>query len=184
MTDHRQTHARKTEARTEAKDDDSAGFDVWLPLLAALVAAIVLLLPVKAAETAAPRAIYSADRFVMNDAERTMLEEQAARAARASEDLAMASRRLDRLNDQVEMRALPEIRVVRAETVPAPRPMAMPTATRPAYIAQQDMPPPGPGLDRLALALVIAMLLGGALVMLDRTWKRMGPEMPAGQPAV
>lgn len=173
MTDKRQSRARA------AAGDEDAGFDVWLPALVAMAAAFFLILSASAQE-AQPRAIYSAERFAMSEAERTMLEEQAARAARAAEDLAAASR----VTRRVEMRALPELRT--AERLAEIRVAATPDiqariAVRPVIIADPDAADTSPGWLRLVMALTIAAMLGGALYLLDRTWRRTGPVLPETQ---
>ncbi len=176
MTDNRHTHARKPEARAESAEHDEAGFDVWLPLLAALVAAIVLLLPVKAAEFDAPRPIYDAARFAMSEAERTALEEETARAADA---IAATRHRLGALAASVEMQALPVLSAAEAAPVVAEVTRG-PVASPPVLIAAREVTPPSSGWVRIAMALAIAAMLGGALYLLDRTWRRTGPApMPA-----
>lgn len=177
MTDKRQSRARA------AAGDEDAGFDVWLPALVAMAAAFFLILSASAQE-AQPRAIYSAERFAMSEAERTMLEEQAARSARAAEDLAAATRDASRVTRRVEMRALPELRT--AERLAEIRVAATPDiqariAVRPVIIADPDAADTSPGWLRLVMALTIAAMLGGALYLLDRTWRRTGPVLPETQ---
>ncbi len=177
MTDHRTSRIRAV------AQDDEAGFDVWLPAIVAIIAALFLIWSANAQE-APPRAIYSAERFAMSEAERTMLEEQAARAARAAEDLADASRNF--AARRVEMRALPALPA--AERLADlrfsdPRVEPVRVAARPVLIADPDATP-SPGWVRLTMALAIAAMLGGALYLLDRTWHRTGPLVPNEQAAV
>ncbi len=159
---------RKSRARAAAEEHE-AGLDVWVPALVAIAAAFFLILSASAQE-APPRTIYNAERFAMSEAERTMLEERAAHTGRA---LAAVP---------VEMQALPELRVTepRAEAAPPGPP---PVAARPATIADRDAAGPTPGWVRLAMALVIAAMLGGALYLLDRTWRRTGPADLTGAQA-
>ena len=56
MTDHRTSRIRAV------AQDDEAGFDVWLPAIVAIIAALFLIWSANAQE-APPRAIYSAERF-------------------------------------------------------------------------------------------------------------------------
>lgn len=167
MSEQHQSRARA------AAEPEEAGLDVWLPVLVAIAAAFFLLLSATAQE-AAPRTIYDAQRFAMTEAERTVLEESAARRAG---DLAVAPRALNRTAAHVEMLALPALPVAGHDTVAmAPAPSGpVHVATRPDLVAAREAPEPAPGWTRLALALAIAAMLGGALYLLDRTWHRTGP---------
>jgi hypothetical protein len=178
MTDRRTQHAR-----AQAKNLDGAGFDVWLPAVTAILAALFLIWSANAQE-AAPRAIYSADRFAMSEAERTLLEEQAARAASAADSLAESAERFRAATAHVEMQALPDLSMAQAtadariaviEVVPMPAP------ARPVLIADPTASEPSPGWLRLVMALAIATMLGGALYLLDRTWRRTEPALPRDQ---
>lgn len=177
------TDGRRKRARAAARKD-IAGFDVWLPALAAIVAAIVLLFPAKA--DAPPRSIYDAERFAMTEAERTALEEQAALGAHlAAATRAAAHRRISAAAAHVEVHVLPPL----AEIA---HPVALSAAStadlhvitsRPVFAAERTGGTPSPGWARLAMALAIAAMLGGALYMLDRTWRRTGRSAHAGEPA-
>ncbi len=168
---------RTSRIRAAAEPDD-AGLDVWLPVLVAIAAAFFLLLSANAQE-ALPRPIYDAARFEMTEAQRTALEEQAARLDRAAAALDATRARL--LPDHVEMRALPVLAAVAQPATPRYTPEytarytpAAPTA-RAVLVTNANSAASTPGSLRLALALVIAAMLGGALFMLDRTWRRTGP---------
>jgi len=168
MKDDRTTRIRAAAEPTEA------GLDVWLPILVAIAAAFFLLLSANA-QTAAPRPIYDAQRFSMTQAERTALEEGAARLAEATIQLEATRARL--LPAHVEMRALPALA---AGPVATPRYTPAYTQTytpavRPVLISRGAASDDSSGGVRLAIALVIAAMLGGALFMLDRTWRRTGP---------
>lgn len=166
------TDSRTHQPRARAERDEP-GLDVWLPALVAIVAALFLIWSANAQE-AAPRPIYSAERFAMSAAERTLLEQEAARAA------ANDAARIHASRNHVEMRALPELAVVsieetRAVTTGTPAP----TSSAPILIADPEAGDAAPGWLRLAMALVIAAMLGGALWLLDRTWRRTGPPLTA-----
>lgn len=166
-------------ARARAAEQDDAGFDVWLPALVAIATAFFLILSASAQE-ASPRPIYNVERFTMSEAERTRLEEQAARAA---DDLERAATHMRAVHQRVEMQALPEIRAAIADAEAAAVPPQPVVIAQPVVISGAASSAPSPGWLRLAMALAIAAMLGGALYLLDRTWRRTGPLLPAEQAA-
>lgn len=169
-----------------AAEPDEAGLDVWLPILVAIAAAFFLLLSANAQE-AAPRPIFDAARFEMTEAERTALEESAARLDRAAAALDTARARL--LPGHVEMRALPALAAGAQPATPryTPEYTARYTpgapAARPVLISSPSNAAANPGWLRLTLGLAIAAMLGGALYLLDRTWRRTGPLNVAAESA-
>ncbi|MFT3811256.1 MAG: hypothetical protein QM698_15195 [Micropepsaceae bacterium] len=172
MNDDRTTRIRA------AAEPSEAGLDVWLPVLVAIAAAFFLLLSANA-QTAAPRPIYDAQRFVMTEAERTALEEGAARLADAA--AALEETRVRLVPGHVEMRALPALAAVQVATpryTPSYTRTYTPPAARPVLISGAAGSDASAGWGRLVLAIMIAAMLGGALVMLDRTWRRTGPVLP------
>lgn len=182
MTD-RQT--QQTRARAAAEPEE-AGFDVWLPALVAIATAFFLILSASA-QQAPPRPIYDAERFAMSEAQRTLLEERAARAAAATDELARAADRFRAANARVEMRALPPIYAAIVDPVAGSRdtyrayaPEARADEVR---IGDDAASVAAPGWLRLVMALAIAAMLGGALYMLDRTWRRTGPITVPGEAA-
>lgn len=179
MTDRQTQH---THARIAAEED--AGFDVWLPAIVAFAAALFLILSASAQE-AAPRPIFNAERFSMSETERTMLEEHAARAAVSADDLAHTANRFRAASTRVEMLALPELHAAVADGRAAAVVVAEPVRIeiRSVLIADTATNDPSPGWLRLVMALTIAAMLGGALFLLDRTWRRTGPFLPNEQTA-
>lgn len=159
------TDKRRSRARARLRDG-GAGFDVWLPALVALIAAIVMVYAANA-QTAAPRPIYDAERFAMSEAERTALERQAAASAGHAVRLTATP---------VEMRPLAPLYT--AEYRAAPTGGSVQTAVPGRHPPVVDRVRPTSrttGWERLLIALFIASLLGGALCLLDRTWRRTGP---------
>jgi hypothetical protein len=155
-------------ARTEQQDDVDTGFDVWIPMIVAIVAAIYLVVAANAQSTDAPRAIFDANRF---EESAVALETAEARAGRAMSgaEAAEAASRADRLKiGPVIIAALPELEPALVEADPEAATVGW-TGVRSVDV-QTDAPQPG--VFRIVTPIGIALLLIAVLFGLDRTWQR------------
>lgn len=173
--------ADRRRPRAKSRDTDS-GFDVWIPALIAVLAAMFMIYTAHAGEpvpTAAPHAIYDASRFDAGAMDREAAAIAVARGVYAAEDAATEPplRHLTAVN--VVVAALPELQTLTVATDPeadaarAAR-IAM-AAPQPMTIAQSQS---ASGLSRLAVMLAIGALLIGTLVMLQKTWRRTARANP------
>ncbi|MBL9011372.1 MAG: hypothetical protein JNL56_09360 [Alphaproteobacteria bacterium] len=129
--------------RPRARTDGGAGWDVWLPAVVAIAAALFIVGLAQAAE--APRPIFDAARFEPS----AVARESAAAAPR--EGLAVRP---------VAVAALPDL-----------SPRAAPPPDRPVTVARNEERQLLPA-ERLAAAAGIAALLVHVLLVLARQWRR------------
>ena len=160
MIDHRER------PRVTLRERDS-GFDVWLPALVAIIAAIFMLTAAHAQDAGAnagwdaPRALYDTGRFAPDAIAREAAEAQAARNA-ATYTAARASY----VAADVTVAALPDL-----TAAPAVASRIAPAVDRSVVIRADE----APSLGRFVAAGLIAALLLAALVALAKTWRRTDP---------
>ena len=155
-------------ARAKQQDDVDSGFDVWIPMIVAIIAAIYLVVAANAQSTDAPRAIFDANRFEESAVALETAEAKAGRELTGAE-AAEAESRADRLKiGPVIIAALPELEPALVE--------ADPEATNGGWTGVQHLAvetgAPEAGVGRIVAPIGIALLLIAVLFGLDRTWQR------------
>ena len=155
-------------ARARQQEDDDSGFDVWIPMIVALIAAIYMVVAANAQAADAPRTIFDANRF---EEAAVALESAEARAGRemSEAEAADAAAKVVRLRiGPVIIAALPEIQPALVETDPEARSDGWADARHVAVSTGV----PEAGLGRIVTPIGIALLLIAVLFGLDRTWQR------------
>lgn len=162
--------------RAQSRERESS-FDVWIPAVVAVIAAMFMLAGVHAEEVpvAAPRAIYDAHRFDAGAMDREAAAVAIVRGVYADLTEIPEPHLGHLMAGDVVVAVLPEIHPLVAETQEAGfAAMAAPLSAPQSASASRE----NNLLPRLLVTLGIAALLIGALVALQRTWRRTQQPTP------
>lgn len=150
------------------------GFDVWIPALVALLAALFMVVTARAEDApvpvAAPQPLFNAQRFEDSAMDREAAAIAVARGVYAEEAAAPEPRLRHLKLGTVIVSALPEMHPITAAEALRSVVTGPSLSERSASVA--NPPARGDASVRLLVSLGIAALLAGALVVLYRVWRR------------